>query len=123
MHMAVKEVYSIRITKHDDEIKEYLEQFPVTKQNKAIKTLLKFGIEQLETNIEMNRFYEELKKTIHAGNEASQRKLDEIKNLIIQLQSEAVRIEPTKEETEDDEIIRTDTHRQALKEALAGFIG
>lgn len=35
--MCLKEVYSLRITKSDNDIKEYLKQFPTQEQSNAIK--------------------------------------------------------------------------------------
>ena len=122
--MAVKEVYSIRINKSDEELKDYLDQFPVSKQNSALKTLLKYGIEKLESNMEINEVYKNIKQAIQSGNEAREKQLEEIKILITQLQTSGVEVKTRLENDEDEELeIDLDNTRKSMQEALSMFTG
>lgn len=122
--MAVKEVYSIRINKGDEELKDYLDQFPVDKQNSALKTLLKYGIEKLESNMEINEVYKSIKEAIQLGNEAREKQLDEIKMLITQLQANGIEIKTNLENEDDDELeIDFEKTRESMQEALSMFTG
>lgn len=124
--MAVKDVYSIRITKRDEEIRNYLDQFPLSKQNTALKTLLKFGIEKLENNVEMDNMFQKIKQTIEVVNSAQDQKLDNILALITELQVNGITVEQSVEKIEDDEgeeVIDIHKTRKSMEEALSMFIG
>lgn len=120
--MTVKDVYSIRITKNDDEIKDYLEQFPSSKQNKALKSLLKYGIEKLQEDYSSNQEFNRLQEMIKNIQEAQENKLEEIKKIISNLQVSSVKnvSEPT---DDNDSGIDYDKARKSMEEALSMFTG
>lgn len=118
--MAVKDVYSIRITKKDEEIRDYLDQFPLSKQNSALKTLLKFGIEKLENNVEMDNTFKKINETIDKVNNVHEQRLEEIISLIAELKAKGITIKET-ESDEDEESIDLDKARKSMEEALSMF--
>lgn len=120
MSVKVKDVIAIRITKNDEEIKEYLQQFPIDEQNKAAKNLLKFGIQKLQ---EDNAF-KSLQETIKGFYELQTEKLEEIKSLLSGLQTSNMKPQSPEIETdEDDDVIDIEKASRTMAEALAMFSG
>lgn len=122
--MTVKEVYSIRISKGDEEIKRYLEQFPSKKQNKALKTLLKYGVERLQEDYANDQAINKLEETIKNIQEKNEEKLEEIRKLIIQLQSANLKTNnETNSEPMDNDFFDSEKARKTMEEALSMFRG
>lgn len=118
--MAVKEVYSIRINKDDVAIKTYLEQFPESKQNKALKSLLKYGAERLQEDYVTDKTFNRLQEALKSIQETQEKKLEELKKLILNNQ-----MQPTSNEDpfEEEEIIDFDKAKKSMEEALSMFTG
>lgn len=117
--MSVKEVYSIRITKNDDEIRDYLEQFPVHKQNKALKSLLKYGAERLQEDYASNKAIQSLNETIKAIQETQTEQLEEIKSLITNMKISNV----NNATEEDDSTFDVEKTKKSMEEALSMLMG
>jgi|SRR5690554_1461931 len=121
--MKVKKVYSIRITKEDEDIKNYLEQFPEDEQNRALKSLLKYGIERLSKDFSYEKTLEELNETVLKIQEEQQQKLNEIKTLITELKSSDVNVVMSEEKQNETDLVDVNKARDSMKEALQMFIG
>lgn len=120
--MPVKEVYAIRINKNDDEaIKKYLEQFPSSKQNKALKSLLKYGIEKLQEDYAKDQAITRLQETILQIQEEQKEKLEEIKKLISNMQAGKM---PMNNETtyEEETPFDMDKAKKTMEQALSMFL-
>ncbi|MEC1158706.1 hypothetical protein [Cytobacillus horneckiae] len=76
--MKVKNVLSIRITKRDKDIEDYLEEFPQDKQNAAIKEIAKYGIKCLKENYERENLNKSIERHFHSLKEEHNRKFDQI---------------------------------------------
>lgn len=121
--MVTKEIYSIRINKDDEKIRNYLEQFPISKQTKALKALLKFGVEKLEEDYAHNQAFEKLQETIKGIYAVHEEKLDEIKSLLFNLQVSDIDISKEQLEDNDGELLNEDKAKKQMEEALSMFMG
>lgn len=124
--MEVKEVYSIRINKDDEEIKKYLKQFPSSKQNKALKSLLKYGVSRLQEDYAKDQYIKKLQETINHIQVTQEEKLEEIKKLITNLQKSKFNEQNNSQSVnvdEDDDSFDLDKAKKAMEEALSMFTG
>ncbi|MFD2658492.1 hypothetical protein [Gracilibacillus thailandensis] len=120
--MAVKDVYSIRITKDDDDIRKYLEQFPEKKQNKALKSLLKYGADRLQEDYIYNQAIHELNQSVKKFQDKQEEKLEEIKDLLSNIKSSDVS-NISKDKEDDNASLNVDKARKSMQEALSMFTG
>lgn len=117
--MEVKEVYSIRITKKDEDIESYLEQFPPKKQNAALKKLLKYGIEKLHQNYDMDTAIKGLEETILAIQSQQDKKIDRVLQLLSRSE-----INPSNESEnilDEEPEVDLNKARSSLQESLSMF--
>lgn len=120
IRMAVKEVYSIRISKSDNAIKNYLEQFPVKEQTQALKTLLKYGVERLQENYFYDKAFLDLKDSIKHLQNAQEEKLNEIHQILTELQVSGA---SCSKEDSDEPLIDNEKARKSMEEALSMLLG
>jgi|HigsolmetaAR205D_1030408.scaffolds.fasta_scaffold00585_4 agmatine/peptidylarginine deiminase len=111
--MKIKPVYSIRVGKNDDWLRDYLEQFPVSEQTQALKEAIKYGIEALKKDYETNQVVQELKKQ------------DEKINQIIEILKNGNFQSDDRSHIEEDEDQNIDPQiaKETLKEGLSMFLG
>lgn len=112
--MKIKPVYSIRITKNDTDMKEYLQQFPESKQNQALKEIIKYGIISLKKDYQINQ---ELENKLKEQDE----KLNKIIQLLQNVKIKNNSFEQIDEEKEKENSIDFEKTKETMKEALSMF--
>lgn len=123
--MAVKDVYSIRINKDDDELKRYLEQFPSSKQTKALKSLLKYGVGKLQDDYAKDQVFKSLQETIQHIQEKQEKQFEEVKEMIqsLEIPTSKTKGVSNQEEVLDDNTFDESKAKKTMEEALSMFLG
>lgn len=116
----MKDLYTIRITKSDEALKNYLEQFPVAEQSKALKKLLRYGVERIQENYVCDRAINELKEDLQHYHSLQEEKLKEIYKILADLH--ITNPSDSLNEKIEEKLIDQEKAKKSMQEALSMFL-